>query len=267
MGNVQQGCAGATQCIIYLSGGGTVTTAGIQNDLKILTAGLPPGVGLIAHRPSDYLGNLYVYSSSDIENLKGDAGAYSPQFGSRLVTVGVSDGVRAMRSAAGSYGQQAGIWIEIDQFSIFPIPALDTTRSFQVVSSYSTRWPAELQPLFNTGPLSYTGPSDRYSIILNTAGLQNIFTVHNDTIQLGIAATNGALLPALSNDLPGMRYVFMIQVDGQWLEVPVGSGEPGVTAPPQGGPGSPSGGGGIGIESFPAWLRTKKVLHGKPEPH
>lgn len=268
MGNVQQGCAGATQCIIYLSGGGSVTTEQIKKDLQILTAGLPPGVGLIAHRPSDSYANLYVYSDSDIETLKADAGVYSPQLGSRLVTVGVSEGVRAMRSAISAYGQQVGVWVEIDKFTPFEVAGLPTTKNFQALISYSADYPSDIQTQYSTGPSDMVKflSQPHYPIIVGTYN-GFLFDTHAAAINLGLVAANGALFPLMSDDVEGMQVVLLSQLAAQWLASPTTSGGPGVTAPPQIGVGAPSDGGGIGIESFPSWLKSKKVLYGTPDPH
>jgi hypothetical protein len=271
MGNVRPGCGGASYCIIYVPGGGTATLADVQNDLRVLTSGLPPGVGVVAYLPTEAHNvsgkNERLYSDSDIGQIKEDAQYYSQQFGTDLSTVCVSDGVRAVRDALPSYSNVVGPLFQIDQLSPFPLklmPRLDTTKEYVDVISYWAKWGLLVQGAFQTGPDPFV---PGYSIIVGK-GSQNPLdlsrtNLHGQAIGEGLRETHDALLHVVKHDLVGLQALLQFQSE-QGLSRLFDSGSPGV--PSQEGPGAPSHGGGLGVESFPAWLSRKGGPH-VPPPH
>jgi len=179
--------------------------------------------------------------------------------------VGVSDGVRAIRDSVWWFQQEIGPWFELDRLTA-PYKAMDPldpagTKNFVSVTAYSADYSPLAQMTLQTGPSGYTGPSDHYSIILGPSGLDPA-PFHVLTIHLALIDTNGALVRWASDDLVGMRSVLLLQQVDRWVQPPLKDGVPAVTSPPQGpGAGAPAEGGGIGIESSPAWLGHKGVPH------
>jgi type 1 fimbria pilin len=275
MGNVQPGCSGVSRCIIYVAGAGSSTTdADVQQDLITLTANMPPGVGIVAYKASGAL-----YSSSDIAQLKGDVHTYSSQFGYDLATVCVSDGARAVMDAQGSYSRSVGPLgplVIIDQFSPrpFAIPDTDPAIPFDVIVRYTANYGPQIRHEDNTGPITtpYQGNSSVFQIILNAGPEEDdpeaflaIKSVHEATINSGKVTANATLVAYLLGGLPRMTAVLQAQLTAAYQPPPTDTGEPGVSAPQQGnGSTTPTQGGGIGMESFPTWLRCKEARQHVP---
>jgi hypothetical protein len=268
LGNVHQGCNVSVDqfCIAYASGGGDNNTATLQDFLRLLTAGLEGSVGLIAHRPTQGASPVDWYSPDDSSLWRADVSVYSQKFGPRFITIGASDGNRPVGEASNSYPQLVGPVFRLDPFTVpgFSMPEVAPGKNYAAVVQFSSDYPAYIQILFHTGPSYIAASYPYYTIILTPPplGLVDISSTHTDTLLRAVIATNAALRRYMSNDLEGMHLMLLSQSLAQWYSPPTASGLPGVTSPPQGSsPGAPSAGGGLGIESFPAWLKPNKVPH------
>lgn len=258
IGNVQVGCQGVDQCVVYFSGGGTTTLQDIQETLQDLTFGLfPSTVGIIAHRPTGSLLGKLVYSSADLNTARTNVSQLSSQFGTHLHTVGISEGVRAMREAQTSYGSATGLWVEIDQFSPYETPPVLATLDREQFVAYHGQYSSNLQATWHTGPPSLENPSfPFYTIALDgiEAG-EFVASFHVGVIPLGVTSAHAVLRLRVLDNVAGIAEMLRWQQTNQWVEAPTTNGTPAVTSPPLGsGPTAPSGGGGLGVESFPAWL-------------
>lgn len=248
--NVAKGCGpGVVQCLLIVSGAGSASEADRRNDVDVLTANLPRGWGFVALQPE---GGGLRYSPSDISGAVETAQMLGTRFANHnLHMVNLSDGVRVGREIqqANALPSSMGLVAEIDQLVKTASPSL--APDYLAFVTYWRKHDGDCPPFALCADPEIPALPNAFSIQLSTDASHGeiLGKRRADVADLlnAIAAGGQEELLRRAHD---QRELLSIDND-------ISSGgddDPSITDPAPGDEG-PVGGGGIGVESFPLWLR------------
>ncbi len=251
---IEQGCIGKAHCVFILPGAGNSTEADWRSDIDIITAHLPSDWGFVSHRPSP--GEIQ-YTNIDINEAMLAVSDLGLLFNSsNLHVVTLSDGVRVGREIQqiGVLPKNTGLVGELDPLVEVSSPGLES--NYLGFVTYWSQYPGFEQPAVPEGDFAYPiylGPANPSDPFAHHSFVLGSFRDEIAELLTAIAREDGTFHAVASDHYN----FFRISEDESFFDF--GSI---ISQPILGVPGdlfntwSPTGGGGLGFESFPLWIKT-----------